>query len=111
MMSVEVTVVPQCRVGLAPTLLDGPPAGCQAAIGITVGCRVPWVAMAGFQALPVVTTACSCRRIAAAITAWAWVVVSLLLFSGGEVGEPGGVDGVGALRTPDRPPGRQSQGG
>jgi hypothetical protein len=26
MMSVEVTVVPQCRVGLAPTLLDGPPA-------------------------------------------------------------------------------------
>jgi hypothetical protein len=25
MMSDEVTVVPQCRVGLAPTQLDGPP--------------------------------------------------------------------------------------
>jgi hypothetical protein len=49
MMCVEVTVVPQCRVGLAPTLLDGAVCGCQAAIGIIVGCVVAWVAMAGFQ--------------------------------------------------------------
>jgi hypothetical protein len=30
---------------------------------------VPWVAMSGFQAWPVVMMACRCRRIAAAITA------------------------------------------
>jgi hypothetical protein len=57
MMSVEVTVVPQCRVGLAPTQLDGAACCGQAAIGITVGCVVPWVAMAGSQARPVVMTA------------------------------------------------------
>ena len=77
MMSVEVTVVPQCRVGLAPTELDGPPWRPQAAVGITVARLAPWVAMTGSQARPVVTTACSCRRIAAAMTAWAWVTVSL----------------------------------
>src|SRR5689334_1705412 len=109
MMCVEVTVVPQCRVGLAPTLLDGPPAGCQAATGIAVGGVVPWVAMAGFQARPVVMTACNWRRIAAAITAWAWVVVSLFWSRGGEVVESGGVDGVGALRAPDRTPGGESE--
>ena len=38
MMSVEVTVVPQCRVGLAPTQLDGRLRVCQAAMGITAGC-------------------------------------------------------------------------
>jgi hypothetical protein len=30
---------------------------------------VPWVAMTGSQRRPVVMTACSCRRIAAVITA------------------------------------------
>ena len=39
--------------------------------------RVPWVAIVGFHARPVVITACSWRRIAAAITVWAWVAVSL----------------------------------
>ena len=79
MMSVEVTVVPQCRVGLAPTPARRAAWRCdQAATGITAGCVVPWLATAGSQRRPVVTTACSCRRIAAAITAWAWVAVSLL---------------------------------
>ena len=41
-------------------------------------CWVPWVAMTGSQAWPVVMTACRCRRIAAAITVCAWVGVSLL---------------------------------
>jgi len=39
---------------------------------------VPWVAIAGSQALPLVMTACRCRRIAAAMTVCAWVGVSLL---------------------------------
>jgi hypothetical protein len=30
--------------------------------------RVPWVAVTGSQAWPVVMTACSCRKIAAAMT-------------------------------------------
>ncbi len=38
----------------------------------------PRVAMTGSQRWPVVMTACSWRNIAAAITAWAWVAVSLL---------------------------------
>ena len=76
MMTVEVTEVPPCRVGLAPTLLDGPP-GCQAAMGVTVGGLVPRVAITGSQRWPVVMTACSWRKIAAAMTAWAWVAVSL----------------------------------
>jgi len=46
-------------------------------MGITARRLVPWVAMTGFQRWPVVTMACRCRRIAAAITAWAWVTVSL----------------------------------
>lgn len=33
--------------------------------------------MAGSQAWAMVMMACSCRRIAAAITVWAWVAVSL----------------------------------
>lgn len=40
---------------------------------------VPWVAMNGSHLRPVVMTAYSCRRIAAAMTACAWVGVSLLL--------------------------------
>jgi hypothetical protein len=33
--------------------------------------RVPWVAVTGSQARPVVMTACNCRKIAAAMTVWA----------------------------------------
>ena len=33
-------------------------------------CRVPWVAMRGSQAAPLVMTACRCLRIAAAMTAF-----------------------------------------
>ena len=51
--------------------------GGQAAAGAVLR-WVPPAAIAGFQAWPVVTTAWSCRRIAAAITAWAWVGASLL---------------------------------
>ena len=39
-------------------------------------CWVPWAAVAGSQACPVVLTACSCRKIAAAIMVCAWVGVS-----------------------------------
>jgi hypothetical protein len=35
--------------------------------------RVPWVAISGSQVRPVVITACRWRRIAPAITVWAWV--------------------------------------
>jgi len=70
--------VSQCRGGLAPTARL---TGCltsQAAMGAAWRCRVPWVAMLGSHAVPVVMTACRCRRIAAAITVCAWVGVSLL---------------------------------
>lgn len=50
----------------------------QAAVTAAAGV-VPWVAMSGSQLWPVVMTACRCRRIAAAMTAWAWMGVSLLL--------------------------------
>ena len=46
-------------------------------MGGSMTARVPWVAIVGFHARPVVITACSWRRIAAAITVWAWVAVSL----------------------------------
>jgi hypothetical protein len=48
-----------------------------AAMGSTARRLVPWVAMSGPQRWRVVMTACRCRRIAAAITAWAWVALSL----------------------------------
>ena len=46
-------------------------------MGGSVTVRVPLVAISGSQARPVVITACSCRRIAATMTVWAWVAVSL----------------------------------
>src|SRR5690348_4465175 len=49
----------------------------QAVSGV-VARRVPWAAVTGSQAFPVVMTACSCRRMAAAMTVCAWVGVSLL---------------------------------
>ena len=77
-MCVEVTGVPQWRVGLAPTVsLKIPPCAGQAAMGIG-WCLVPWVAIIGSHFRPVVMTACNCRKMAAAMTAWAWVGVSLL---------------------------------
>jgi len=39
--------------------------------------QVPWVAVSGSQACPVVMMACSCRKIAAAMTVCAWVGASL----------------------------------
>lgn len=39
--------------------------------------RVPWAAVAGSRACPVVMTACSCRKIAAAMTVCASAGVSL----------------------------------
>src|SRR5947207_1109452 len=65
--------------GARPDRARRPPAAVsQAAMGIAVECLAPWVAMTGSQRRPVVMTACIWRRIAAAITAWAWVTVSLL---------------------------------
>src|SRR5262245_28308879 len=52
----------------------------QAARGDGVGCRfTPWVAMSASQAWPVVMTACRWRRIAAAMTACAWVGLNLFV--------------------------------
>jgi hypothetical protein len=62
--------VTQCRGGLAPTELDRAVLS-QAASGIILPLTVPWVAMRGFHAWPVVMTAWSWRRIAAAMTVWA----------------------------------------
>jgi hypothetical protein len=45
------------------------------------------------------------------MTAWAWVAVSLSCSTAGQVGQPGGINRVRALRAPDRPPGGQPQGG
>ena len=113
MMCGEVPWCPQCRVGLAPTVSlvrrveawsggDGwSPGGSGAVGGDARGPRL-W---------PVVITACRCRRIAAAITVWAWVGGELVVLAGGQVSVAGGVDGVGVQRTPDRPPGREPQSG
>ena len=78
MMSVEITGVSQCRGGLAPTVSLSRRDYGQAAAGVGVVGRVPWVAICGSQASPVVITAWRCRRIAAAMTVCAWVGVSLL---------------------------------
>jgi hypothetical protein len=76
MMCVEITRS-QCRGGLAPAVSLRRRWRGQAASGL--GCRrVPWAAIAGSHACPVVMTACSCRKIAAAITVCAWIGVSLL---------------------------------
>jgi hypothetical protein len=75
MMTVEVTVVPQCRGGLAPAVSlcrSGSLGGERCGL-----CRVPCVAMAGSQACPLVMTACRCRRVAAAMMVCAWVGLSL----------------------------------
>ena len=77
-MSVEITVVSQCRVGLAPTVSLAATTAGQAG-GAFVGLLLPWVAMAGSQAWPVVITAWRWRRIAAAMTLCAWVGLSLLV--------------------------------
>ena len=74
MMCAEITEVSQCREGLAPAASlqrrwQGQAASC-------LLCRVPRAAVAGSQACPVVLTACSCRKIAAAIMVCAWVGVS-----------------------------------
>jgi hypothetical protein len=57
------------------------PPACSAAGGQAASAllsrRVPWAAVAGSHACPVVMTACSCRRIAAAMMACAWVGLSL----------------------------------
>jgi hypothetical protein len=73
MMSGEVTVVPQCRVGLAPAA--SLKAAAQAAGWITS--RLPPAAIAASHLWPVVTTANSWRSNAAAMAAWACPRLSL----------------------------------
>ncbi len=86
LMSVEIRIClyaawgsprPSAWVRVDSPLGGGGRGGVQAAIGIA--CFVPWVAVAGFQAWPVVMMACRCRRIAAAITDCAWVGFNLLV--------------------------------
>jgi hypothetical protein len=73
MMCVEVTVVPQCRVGLAPAASLR--AAAQAAGSITS--HLPPAAIAASHFWPVVTTAYSWRNKAAAMAAWACPRLSL----------------------------------
>ena len=103
--------VSQCRGGLAPTASLARRAGWSGGVAAARGGRVPWVAMAGSQVWPVVMTACRWRRIAAAMTVWAWVGGELVVLAAGQVPVAGGVDGVGALGSPDRPPGGEPQSG
>ena len=77
MMSGEMTVCVSMPCRARPGRLLDAGFSVQAAIGICLRWPVPWVAMSGSHAWPVVITACSCRRIAAAMTVWAWVAVSL----------------------------------
>ena len=91
--------------------LDPPRRTAQAASSDVVLCRVPWVAMDGSQALPVVITACRCRRIAAAITVCAWVGGELVLLPAGQAPIVGCVDGVGALGSPHCAPRGHPQSG
>ena len=70
----EVSPRPPARRGASAGLV---PAGSGGGCWFQSG-RLPWVAMAGSQAWPVVMTACRCRRIAATMTVWAWVGRSLL---------------------------------
>ena len=107
MMSAEITGVSQCRGGLAPAAS----LKHRRQVRRPVPCRrVPCVAVTGSQARPVVITACSCRKIAAAMTACAWVGKLVVLLAG-QVPVPGGVDAVGALCSPDRAPDGQPQAG
>ena len=76
MMSAEITRVSQCRGGLAPAASLTDRRHGQAASALFGG-RVPWAAVTGSQARPVVMTACRCRKIAAAMMVCAWVGVSL----------------------------------
>ncbi len=67
----------------------------------------PWcagVARSGAQAWPVPTTACSWRKIAAAMTVWAWVGLSLFCLAGCQVSVAGCVDRLLVCGTPHRPP-------
>ena len=76
MMTVEITGVSQCRGGLAPAVSLRRRLSGQAATAAP-GHRVPFAAVTGSQACPVVMTACSCRKMAAAMTVCAWAGVSL----------------------------------
>ena len=76
MMSAEITVCLNAAEGSPrPPACSAAWQG-QAASGVLAR-RVPWAAVTGSQACPVVMTACSCRRIAAAMMVCAWVGVSL----------------------------------
>jgi hypothetical protein len=76
-MSVEITLCLNAALGSPPSVSLSAAMNTQAAFGVVSFPRVPWVAMAGSQAFPVTMTACSWRRIAAAMTVCAWVGVSL----------------------------------
>jgi len=81
MMSVEVPVVLSAAWG-SPRPSAWVTASAMAwgqAARVTTLLWVPWVAISGSQARPVVIMAWRCRRIAAAITVWAWVGLSLLV--------------------------------
>ena len=111
MMSGEVTVVPQCRAGLAPTVSLNAATKNQAANATCRGREVPWVATCGSHAWPVVITACSCRRIGGGDDGLGLRRGELVRLPGRQVLVARGVDVVATLGSPDRPPGGQAQGG
>src|SRR4051812_15262208 len=70
--------------------------------------RVPWVAMMGSHACPVVTThtgVAGSRRRSRFGPGW----LELVVLTGGQMPVAGAADGIGALGSPDGSPGRDPQ--
>src|SRR5674476_1357124 len=107
MMSVEVTVVPQCRVGLAPAAsLKAARSGswsdhlASAAGGDR---RIPFLSC-GHDRVKLTQQRGSDGGVGLA-------TVELVLGAAGQVGELRGIDRVGLLGSPDRPPSSRTQSG
>jgi hypothetical protein len=107
MMSGEVTVVPQCRLGLAPAA---------SLRGRRLGGWFDHLASAAGGDGRVPFLACGHDRVQLAQQRGGdgcvgLPTVELVLAAAGQVGELGGIDRVGALGSPDRPPGAPAQSG
>ena len=105
-MSVEITEVSQCRVGLAPTQL-------RIAAGLSSdGDGLSWVgAVGGDRGVPLLVGADDGVQVSQDRGGDDGVGLrdfQLVRLSGGQIGEAGCIDGVGSLGSPDRPPGGES---
>lgn len=105
-MSVEITGVSQCRVGLAPTLL-----GNAACLGSDRD-GLSWVgAVGGDRRVPSLAGADDCVQMSqdrGSDHGMSLRDFQLVRLASGQMGEAGGIDGVGSLGSPDRTPGRES---